>query len=71
MGNAVEEMKNSSLVELANTCDGRIEGFCSRMWILNVEKMETKQVIPKKAQRKAVARMKKKQNKTKYDKRVK
>lgn len=29
------------------------------MWLLNMEKMETKQVIPKKAQRKTVARMKK------------
>lgn len=61
MGNAIEEMKNSSLVELANTCDERIEGFCYRMWLLNVEKMETKQVIPKNAQRKAVARMRKEQ----------
>lgn len=57
----LEEMKNSSLVELANTRHGRIEGVCYRMWLLNVEKMEMKHVIPKKAQRKAVARMKKEQ----------
>lgn len=56
----LEEMKNSSLVEIANTRDGRIEGVCYRMWLLNMEKIEMKHIIPKKAQRKAEARMKKK-----------